>query len=87
MMVAGKEVAVEKFGQVIGELTHQIEHGKVIVTELLSKASDMVTKYEPPSFLKPKGDETAKYSYDREKECRYRLPEKFHLRQKSFLLQ
>lgn len=67
MVVAGKEVAAEKFGQVIGELAHQIEHGKVMVTELLSKASDMVTKYEPPSFLKAKGDETASYSYDREK--------------------
>ena len=67
MMVMGKEIAADKYGQVIGELANQIEHGKIIATELLSKAADVVTKYEPPSFMQAKGNETAKYSYDREK--------------------
>lgn len=67
MMIMGKEIAAEAFGNVMGELAHQIEHGKVMATELFAKTSDIITKYEPPSFMKPKGDETAKYSYDAEK--------------------
>ena len=67
MVVAGTEVAKEAFGQVMDKLAQQIEHGKVAASELLSKAGDYVTKYEPPSFMKPTGDEQAKYSYDREK--------------------
>ncbi len=67
MMVMGTEIAKEAYGNVLGTLAQQMEHGKIIATDLLSKAGDFVTKYEPPSFLKPKGDETASYKYDREK--------------------
>ena len=47
--------------------THQIQHAKITATELLASAGELVTKYMPPSFMKPRGDETAKYKYDREK--------------------
>ncbi len=67
MVIAGTKIAAEAYGQVMGQLANEIQHGKIIVTDLLSKAGDFVTKYEPPSFMKSKGDETAKYSYDREK--------------------
>ena len=67
MVIAGTQIAAEAFGNVMGELAHQMSHAKISATALLAKAGDFVTKYEPPSFMKPKGDETAKYKYDREK--------------------
>ncbi len=67
MVVAGTEIAKEAFGQVIDKFAQQLAHGKIAATELLSKAGNYVTKYDPPSFLKPTGDEQASYKYDREK--------------------
>ena len=48
-------------------LTNQIEKLKVAPTDLLAKTSDLVTRYTPPSFLQPKGNEQAVYEYDRGK--------------------
>ena len=67
MVVMGTKVAAEAFGNVMGALAHQIQHAKISTTDLLTKAGDFVTKYMPPSFMAPRGDETAKYKYDREK--------------------
>ena len=67
MVVMGVEMAKDAIGAAFGELTKQISHAKVSATELLAKASNLVTRVQPPSFLKPKGDETASYKYDREK--------------------
>lgn len=67
MVVLGKEIAKEAYGQVMAELSHQIEHLKISATDMLAKASDLVTRYTPPSFMKPKGDEQVKYKYDRNK--------------------
>lgn len=67
MVVLGTKIAADAFGAVMGEFAHQIEHAKISTTELLAKAGDFVTKYKPPSFMKPKGDEQANYKYDREK--------------------
>lgn len=67
MMVMGVELAKESFENGMATLCKQIEHAKVCGTELLARASDMVTKYTPPSFLAAKGDEVATYSYDRER--------------------
>lgn len=67
MMVMGKEIAKEAFGNAFTELTKQIAHAKITATEVLSKAMDLVTKVEPPSFIKPSGQETASYNYDRDK--------------------
>lgn len=67
MVVMGKQITAEAFADVMGALAQQIEHAKISTTELLAKAGDYVTKYTPPSFLKPTGDEKATYKYDREK--------------------
>ncbi len=67
MVVLGKEIAEEAYAKVLGTLSQQIEHTKIATTDLLAKASDLVTKYQPPSFMAPKGDETEGYKYDREK--------------------
>ncbi len=67
MVVMGKELAANAYGDVMNKLAQQIEHGKVAVTDMLASASNLVTKYTPPSFMKPAGDEKATYKYDREK--------------------
>ena len=67
MVVMGVEIAKEAFANAFAELTHQINHAKISATEILAKAADMVTRVQPPSFMKPTGDETAKYTYDRDK--------------------
>jgi hypothetical protein len=67
MMIMGKEIAAESFGNVMGELAKQIQNGKVVATDLMAKAGKFVTKYTPPSFMKPAGNEDASYSYNREK--------------------
>lgn len=67
MMIMGKEIAKEAFENAFTELAKQIAHAKITVTEILAKAADLVTKVEPPSFIKPSGQETASYNYDRDK--------------------
>lgn len=67
MMVMGMNVAKESFGAAFTELTKQIKHAKITVSEVLAKAADVVTRVTPPDYIKPKGDETATYKYDREK--------------------
>lgn len=67
MVVMGKQIAQEAFSNAFTELTKQIAHAKITITEILAKAADLVTRVEPPSFIKPSGDETTHYNYDREK--------------------
>lgn len=67
IMIMGKTIAAEAFGQVLDTLTQQIATAKVAPVDLLAKAGDFVTRYTPPAFLQPKGDEQATYKYDREK--------------------
>ena len=67
MVVAGTEIAKEAYGRVMEQFAQQLAHAKIAATDLLAKAGDYVTKYTPPSFMEAKGDEQAKYSYDREK--------------------
>jgi hypothetical protein len=67
MMIMGKEIAAEAYGNVMGTLAKQMQHAKICATELMAKAGDFVTKYTPPSFMEAKGDETATYNYDRVK--------------------
>jgi hypothetical protein len=67
MVVMGTQIAAEAYANVMGQLVKQIEHAKISATDLLAKAGDFVTKYTPPSFMKPTGDEKATYKYDREK--------------------
>jgi len=67
MMIMGMKIAESAYESVIGAFAEQIRHAKVAATDLMARASDMVTKYEPPSFMEKRGDETAAYEYDREK--------------------
>jgi len=67
MVVMGKEIAAEAYQSVLMTLTRQIEAAKVCTTELLAKTGSLVTKFTPPAFMTPAGDETATYKYDREK--------------------
>jgi len=67
MVILGTEIAKDAYGAVMGKLAEQIEHAKISTTDLLAQAGDFVTKYTPPSFMEPTGDEQAQYKYDREK--------------------
>ncbi len=67
MVVLGKRIAAEAYGQVMGVFAKQIAHAKIGTTELLAKGADLVTKYTPPSFMAPTGSEDKVYKYDREK--------------------
>jgi hypothetical protein len=67
MVVLGVQIAKNAFENTFVELANQIKHAKVSATEILSKTGSFVTRVQPPAFLKPKGDETVKYKYDREK--------------------
>lgn len=67
MVVLGKELAQEAYGQVMETLASQMKHMKIATTDLLAKASNLITRYTPPAFMEPKGDEQATYKYDVEK--------------------
>lgn len=67
MVVMGTEIAAEAYGAVMDKLSQQIEHAKIASTELLAQAGKFITKYTPPAFMQPSGNEDATYSYDREK--------------------
>ncbi len=67
MVVMGTQIAAEAFGNVFEKLTKQISHAKISTTDLVAQAGEFLTKVKPPGFMEPKGDETADYKYDREK--------------------
>ena len=67
MVVMGMEIASDAFEAVLDKFKQQLDHGKIATTELLAKAGALITKFTPPSFMKPSGNETAVYKYDREK--------------------
>jgi len=67
MVVMGTQIAADAYANVMGNLAHGLAQAKVSTTDMLAQAGKFVTKYTPPSFMKPTGDEQATYSYDREK--------------------
>lgn len=67
MVVMGMQIATEAFEAVFDKLKSQINHGKITATELLAQAGKYITKFTPPSFMKPTGNEDAVYKYDRAK--------------------
>lgn len=67
MVVMGMKIAEEAYESVATKLQSQIKHAKVSTTELVAAAGKLVTKFTPPAFLKPKGDEQKVYKYNREK--------------------
>jgi hypothetical protein len=67
MVVMGTKIAADAYANVMGKLAHGIQHAKISTTDMLVQAGKFVTKYTPPAFMKPTGDEQATYQYDREK--------------------
>lgn len=67
MVVMGTKIASDAYGKVMGVLAKQIQHAHIKATDLLAQTGDFVTKYMPPSFMAPTGDEQKAYKYDREK--------------------
>lgn len=65
LVVMGKEIAKESYGQVLEKLAEQIKQAKIIATDLLAEAGKYITKYTPPAFMKPTGGEDKVYKYDR----------------------
>lgn len=67
MIVMGMNIAKEAFSSAFKELTQQIKNAKIGATDILAKAANVVTRVTPPEYITPKGNETAQYQYDREK--------------------
>lgn len=67
MVVMGMKIAEAAYEGVLKTLTEQISHAKIMTTELLAHAGKYITKYTPPSFLEPKGNEDKVYKYSAEK--------------------
>jgi hypothetical protein len=67
LVVMGMEIAKEAYENVLNKLFTQVEHAKIIATDLMAAAGKLITRYTPPAFLKPKGDENKVYKYDRMK--------------------
>jgi hypothetical protein len=67
MVVMGTKLAVQAYAGAMEKLAQGISHLKISTTDMLAQAGKFITKYTPPAFMKPSGDETAVYKYDREK--------------------
>jgi hypothetical protein len=67
MVVMGKEIAKGAYAQTMEMLARQIAQARVLATDLMAEAGKNFTRYTPPEFMQPKGDETATYRYDRDK--------------------
>lgn len=67
MVVMGMEIAKEAMAAVMTKFCQQIEHSRIAATDLLAQAGNFITRYTPPAFMQPKGDEDKTYKYDRNK--------------------
>lgn len=67
MVVLGTKIVASAYANVMGKLAQGMAHMKISTTDMLAVAGKFVTKYTPPAFMKPTGDEQATYKYDREK--------------------
>ncbi len=67
IVIMGVKIAEEAYDSVVNKFFTQVEHAKISATELMAAAGKLVTKFTPPAFLKPKGDENKVYKYNREK--------------------
>ena len=67
MVVMGMRIAEDAYASVLNKFFIQVEHAKISASDLMAAAGKLVTKFTPPAFLKPKGDENVVYKYNREK--------------------
>ncbi len=65
VIVMGMQVAANAYQAVLNTFAAQATRGKIMASDMLANAGQFVTKFTPPPFLKPAGDETAIYKYDR----------------------
>ncbi|MES2728650.1 MAG: hypothetical protein V4621_00945 [Pseudomonadota bacterium] len=65
IIVMGMQVAANAYAAVLTSFTQQAARGKIIASDMLAHAGQLITKFTPPTFLKPTGNETAVYKYDR----------------------
>lgn len=64
-VVMGMEIATEALDKVFDQFCQQIHQTKIMVSDLLASAGKHITRYTPPPFLQPRGNEDAVYKYDR----------------------
>ncbi len=67
IVIMGMKIAENAYESVLHKFESQIQHAKISTSELMAAAGKLVTKFTPPAFLKPKGDENKVYKYNREK--------------------
>lgn len=64
-VVMGMEIGRDALQSVFSMFCQQIQHAKVMATDLLAAAGKAITRFTPPPFMAPRGDETKVYTYDR----------------------
>ncbi len=66
-VVMGMEIGKEALQSVFTLFCDQVRAAKVLTTDLLAAAGKTITRYTPPAFMSPRGDEQKTYTYDRTK--------------------
>lgn len=66
-VVMGMEIGQGALENVFNLFCQHVQHAKVLATDLLAAAGKAITRYTPPPFMAPRGDETKVYKYDRAK--------------------
>jgi hypothetical protein len=66
-VVMGMEIGQGALERVFDMFCDQIKHARVLATDLLASAGKAITRFTPPPFMAPRGDEDKVYKYDREK--------------------
>lgn len=66
-VVMGMEVGRDALDQVFTLFCEQIQHARVLASDLLASAGKAVTRYTPPAFMAARGDEDKVYHYNRER--------------------
>ena len=66
-VVMGMEIGRDALENVFGLFCQQVRALKVLATDLLASAGKAITRYTPPPFMEPRGNENKVYKYDREK--------------------
>jgi hypothetical protein len=67
MVVLGMRIAEEAYDKVAGKFFSQVQHAKIVATDLVAAAGSLLTRYTPASYMKPSGNEDQVYRYNRER--------------------
>lgn len=66
-VVMGMEIGKNALEGVFKQFCDQVKSAKVLASDLLAAAGKAVTRYTPPPFMSPRGDEQKVYKYNRAK--------------------